>query len=105
MAAEESFEKAKRLLLGAVDTVLHAATHLSANDTGAGDGPSSTPRPSTHRPIVRDSAYSSQSETSTTQKTFSTSKDVSVGSVGLQSFSKDSSAAHVHPITLRGVAF
>ena len=54
MAAEESFEKAKRLLLGAVDTVLHAATHLHANDTGAGDGPSrsSTPRPSTHRPSL-----------------------------------------------------
>ena len=90
MAAEESFEKAKRLLLGALDTVLHAATHLRANDNGAGDGPSSTPRPSAHRPIVRDSEmsspYSSQSETSTTQKTFTgcTSKDVSVGSVGLQ---------------------
>ena len=56
MAAEleESFEKAKQLLLGAVYTVLHAATHLRANDTGAGDGPSSTstPRPSTHRPSL-----------------------------------------------------
>ena len=98
MAAEESFEKAKQLLLGAVDTVLHAATHLRANDTGAGDGPSSTPRPSTHRPIVRDSEmsspYSSQSETSTTQKAFTgcTSKDVSVGSNRF-AFSKDSSAA------------